>query len=152
MSFRFPVTEKGSLGNILSMTGFCFNFYLFCSVKAGHYMGIRIFFLGMMLSVIASPAFPQATTPKYSNEFMNIGGGARALAMGRAQVSSVKDVTAAYWNAAGLLGIDHQYEVSLMHAEYFAGIAQFDYATLSTNIYESNQEALSLMRFSAEHK
>lgn len=113
-------------------------------------MGMRILFLGITLFFIASPARPQAVSPKYSNEFMNIGVGARALAMGRAQVSSVNDVTAAYWNPAGLLGIDHQYEFSLMHAEYFAGIAKFDYAAFSTNIYEDNQIAVSLIRFGVD--
>lgn len=93
---------------------------------------------------------PQGIAPKYSNEFMNIGIGARGLGMGRAQVSSVKDVTAAYWNPAGLLGIDHQYEFSLMHAEYFAGIAKFDYAAFSTNIEEDNQIAISLIRFGVD--
>lgn len=92
----------------------------------------------------------QGITPKYSNEFMNIGIGSRALAMGGAQVSVVTDVTAAYWNPAGLLGVKHEHEFSLMHAEYFAGIAKFDYAGYSTNIQEDNQIAISLIRFGVD--
>ena len=42
---------------------------------------------------------------KYSNEFLNIGAGARGLAMGGAQVASVEDGTAGYWNPAGLVGM-----------------------------------------------
>ena len=42
---------------------------------------------------------------KYSNEFLNIGAGARGLAMGSAQVASVQDGTAGYWNPAGLIGV-----------------------------------------------
>ena len=42
---------------------------------------------------------------KYSNEFLNIGAGARGLAMGSAQVASVNDGTAGYWNPAGLVGV-----------------------------------------------
>ena len=42
---------------------------------------------------------------KYSNEFLNIGAGARGLAMGGAQVASVKDGTAGYWNPAGLADV-----------------------------------------------
>lgn len=113
-------------------------------------MGVRLLFFGFMLFLVSLPAKPQAIAPKYSNEFMNIGVGARALAMGKAQVSSVKDVTAAYWNPAGLLGIDHQYEFSLLHAEYFAGIAKFDYAAFSTNFQEDNQIAVSLIRFGVD--
>lgn len=92
----------------------------------------------------------QTLTPKYSNEFLNIGIGARALGMGGAQVSSVRDVTAAYWNPAGILGVKHEHEFSLMHAEYFAGIAKFDYAGYSTAIDEENQIAVTLIRFGVD--
>lgn len=98
----------------------------------------------------SSWAKAQSIVPKYSNEFLNIGVGARALAMGGAQVGAVKDVTAAYWNPAGLLGIENQYEFSLMHSEYFAGIAKYDYAAFSTNIEEDNQIAISMIRFGVD--
>lgn len=92
----------------------------------------------------------QTIAPKYSNEFMNIGIGARALGMGGAQVSSVRDVTAAYWNPAGLIGIKHQHEFAMMHAEYFAGIAKFDYLGYSTSLDMDNQIGVSLIRFGVD--
>ena len=61
---------------------------------------------------------------KYSNEFLNIGAGARGLAMGSAQVASVKDGTAGYWNPAGLVEVKEYPQLNLMHAEYFAGIGR----------------------------
>jgi hypothetical protein len=64
---------------------------------------------------------------KYSNEFLNIGAGARGLAMGSAQVASVNDGTAGYWNPAGLVGVKTHPQINLMHAEYFAGIGKYDY-------------------------
>lgn len=67
---------------------------------------------------------------KYSNEFLNIGAGARGLAMGSAQVASVNDGTAGYWNPAGLVGVKDYPQVNLMHAEYFAGIGKYDYASI----------------------
>ncbi|MEO7394566.1 MAG: hypothetical protein ABIU11_06450, partial [Chitinophagaceae bacterium] len=68
---------------------------------------------------------------KYSNEFLNIGAGARGLAMGSAQVASVYDGTAGYWNPAGLVGVKDFPQVNIMHAEYFAGIGKYDYASVA---------------------
>jgi hypothetical protein len=109
----------------------------------------RVFF-SIIFFLLSFTLSAQTIAPKYSNEFMNIGVGARALAMGGAQVSSVRDVTAAYWNPAGLLGIKHQHEFSLMHAEYFAGIAKFDYLGYSTSIDADNQIGISLIRFGVD--
>ncbi len=67
---------------------------------------------------------------KYSNEFLNIGAGARGLAMGSSQVASVQDGTAGYWNPAGLVGVKEYPQINLMHAEYFAGIGKYDYASV----------------------
>src|SRR3954468_2612640 len=68
---------------------------------------------------------------KYSNEFLNIGAGARGLAMGSAQVASVNDGTAGYWNPAGLTGVKDYANANLMHAEYFAGIGKYDFINLA---------------------
>src|ERR1700750_3256197 len=68
---------------------------------------------------------------KYSNEFLNIGAGARGLAMGSSQVASVQDGTAGYWNPAGLAGVKDHPNVNLMHAEYFAGIGKYDFASVA---------------------
>jgi hypothetical protein len=68
---------------------------------------------------------------KYSNEFLNIGAGARGLAMGSAQVASVADGTAGYWNPAGLTAVKDNPHVNLMHAEYFAGIGKYDYGSIA---------------------
>lgn len=112
------------------------------------------FFCFSVLSLIpvfwVNLLFSQDLTPKYSNEFLSIGVGARALGMGGAQVGAVRDVTAAYWNPAALTGIRHQYEFSLMHAEYFAGIAQYDYLGFSTALGNQNQLAVSLIRFGVD--
>jgi len=68
---------------------------------------------------------------KYSNEFLNIGAGARGLSMGSAQVASVADGTAGYWNPAGLTAVKDNPHVNLMHAEYFAGIGKYDYGSIA---------------------
>lgn len=83
-------------------------------------------FLAITLSFSVNAQFR-----KYSNEFLNIGAGARGLAMGSSQVASVNDGTAGYWNPAGLVGIKEYPQVNLMHAEYFAGIGKYDYASVA---------------------
>lgn len=64
---------------------------------------------------------------KYSNEFLNLGAGARGLGMGGAVVSNQNDVYAPMWNPAGLVGVESDWQGAAMHAEYFESIAKYDY-------------------------
>ena len=89
-------------------------------------------------------------TPKYSNEFLNIGVGARALGMSMAQVASVSDVTAGYWNPAGINHLGSRLQVAAMHSEYFAGIAKYDYASIGKAIDSSSAAAFSIIRFGVD--
>ncbi len=92
-----------------------------------------------------------AQTRKYSNEFLNIGVGARALSMANANVASVEGVASGYWNPAGLLKQKGNVEIGLMHAEYFAGIAKYDYLGLSTRIDSNSVAGISLLRFGVDN-
>ena len=91
-----------------------------------------------------------AEVPKYSNEFLSVGVGARAFGMSHSVVASTRDVTAGYWNPAGLTGIERDLDISLMHAEYFAGIAKYDYAGFAIRIDERSVGALSVIRFGVD--
>jgi hypothetical protein len=105
----------------------------------------------ILLLLIAPVAQAQVRAPKYANEFLSIGIGARALGMANTQVALTNDVTAAYWNPAGLLLSPHKYEVSLMHNEMFAGGAQYDYAGFSTPIDSISHLAFSVVRFGTDN-
>ena len=89
-------------------------------------------------------------TPKYSNEFLTIGVGARGLGMSGAQVASVSDVTAGYWNPAGINNLSKRLQVAAMHSEYFAGIAKYDYASVGKAIDENSAAAFSIIRFGVD--
>ena len=109
----------------------------------------RIFFLSItLIFCISLKGFAQA--PKYSNEFLNIGVGARAMGMSNSYVTAVNDVTAGYWNPAGLLGIGNQHQVALMHSEYFAGIAKYDYGAYAMRIDSSSVLAFTAVRFGVD--
>src|SRR3982750_692199 len=85
---------------------------------------------------------------KYSNEFLNIGAGARGLAMAGAQIASVEDGTSGYWNPAGLVNVKDNPQVNLMHADYFAGIGKSDYANVTVPLKDNKRViGLSLLRF-----
>lgn len=88
---------------------------------------------------------------KYSNEFLNIGAGARGLGMGGAQVASVGDGTAGYWNPAGLTGVKEVPQVSVMHAEYFGQIGKYDFVSVAIPTTDNKRTiAVSALRFAVD--
>ena len=105
--------------------------------------------LFILLFVVTTINFAQ-TARKYSNEFMNIGVDAAALGMSNAVTSSTNDVNSGYWNPAGLIGLDGK-QVSLMHASYFANIAQYDYAAYATPIDDESAWGFSVIRFGVDN-
>lgn len=95
-------------------------------------------------------SFAQTSAPKYSNEFLAIGVGARALGMSNSNITSVNDVTSGYWNPAGLTRIDKEFSLGLMHAEYFAGIAKYDYGGFAAKIDSVSSFGISVVRFGVD--
>jgi hypothetical protein len=106
---------------------------------------ILSFFIGILLHHTSS-----AQAPKYSNEFLAIGVGARALGMSNAFVATVNDATAGYWNPAGLARLENDMQVSLMHAEYFAGIARYDFGGFAKKIDQKSAIGFSVIRFGVD--
>ncbi len=83
-----------------------------------------------MKSLLATPivvflfAPAQAADPgTTAANFLNVGIGPRAIAMGEAQVGLADDVYATYWNPAGLAQLETP-EAGFTHNEYFQGISQ----------------------------
>lgn len=105
----------------------------------------------LLLLLSFSTATLVTNAQKYSNEFLNIGVGARALGMGNANIVSAKGVNAGYWNPAGLLEQENDIEVGLMHAEYFAGVAKYDYIGASRKIDSLSTAGITLVRFGVDN-
>ena len=85
----------------------------------------------------------------YSNEFLNIGVDAAALGMSKAVVATSNNVNSIYWNPAGLVGIE-DYQGALMHASYFAGIANYNYAAFAMPIDKQSALGISIIRFGVD--
>ena len=110
----------------------------------------RFGFLLLPLLFVANTVLAQISTPKYANEFLNIGVGARALGMSGTQASFVNDVSAGVWNPAGLAQLTYKTEFTLMHNEHFAGIANHNYAAGATRLDSNSVFAVSYIRFSVD--
>lgn len=112
----------------------------------------KLLFLALFMTAFTSVYWGQDDkTPKYSNEFLNIGVGARALGMANSVVASTNDVTAGYWNPVGLTNIESDLQFGLMHAEYFAGIAKYDYGAVAKRIDDKSAMAFSVIRFGVDN-
>ncbi|MBU1373243.1 MAG: PorV/PorQ family protein [Bacteroidetes bacterium] len=105
----------------------------------------------LFLLIFSLPMFLFAQKRKYSNEFLQIGVGSRAFGMAGSVVSSISDVTSGYWNPAGLINMKSNTQFSLMHSEYFAGIAKYDYAGFATFVADKTAViSASLIRFGVD--
>lgn len=86
---------------------------------------------------------------KYSGEFLAIGVGGRPLGMGSAFVSIANDVTAGYWNPAGLSKLDYP-QAMLMHDERFAGLVNYNYGAVAIPYKSDMTLGLSVIRLGVD--
>lgn len=113
----------------------------------------RFILVGVFCCFIVFNSFAQ--TPKYSNEFLTIGVSARAHGMSNSVVAHVSDVHAGFWNPAGLTELNKPFQVAAMHAEWFAGIAKYDYLgiakKLNANPNKESTFGFSLIRLGVDN-
>ena len=102
-----------------------------------------------ILFIFSSSTFSQNSS-KYSNEFLNIGVDAKSISLSKAVVSNINDVNATYWNPAGLIGIENS-QVSIMHSNYFANIANYNYLAYAKKIDSESAVGFSMIRFGVDN-
>ncbi len=102
--------------------------------------------LGLLLlaALGAGPAHGQRLA-KYGAEFLAGGVDARALGMGGAYVGLADEVSAGYWNPAGLRGLSYP-EIGYMHVERFAGAVSFDYGGVAMPVTARSTVGVSVFR------
>src|SRR5687768_5411044 len=110
----------------------------------------RLLLLSIFFTILGGALYSQA---KYSNEFLSLGVGARAHGMGGAVVASVSDLSASYWNPAGMTSISSIAQFHGMHAEWFAGIAQYDQLSFGKKLNAEHQSygSISLIRMGIDN-
>ncbi len=102
---------------------------------------ITLFLLIVSLTSLQAGGFK-----KYAGEFLSAGVGSRALGMAGAFVAVANDVTAGYWNPAGLVD-SHGLQLQFMHAKQFISSIQYDYFGASKNLGENSSLGLSFIRW-----
>ena len=104
---------------------------------------IRLFFLFFCVIINSQ------NSSKYSNEFMNIGVDASSIALSGSVVSSIDNVNSTYWNPAGLTNLEDN-EISLMHSNYFANIANYNFVAYASPIDKRSTIGFSIIRFGVD--
>jgi hypothetical protein len=105
--------------------------------------GMLILFIFLLTGIHASGL------KKYAGEFLYTGVGSRPLGLGGAYVAVANDVTAGYWNPAGLVEAAGL-QVQFMHAQQFMSSIQYDYLAASNSFDNGSAIALSVLRLGAD--
>ena len=86
---------------------------------------------------------------KYAGDFLSIGAGARALALGGAAITLTDDATGTYWNPASLITVKNR-SLALMHAERFSGMETYNFVSFVFEIKPLGHFGISWIRLSID--
>ncbi|HEX2865673.1 MAG TPA: PorV/PorQ family protein [Ignavibacteriales bacterium] len=102
-----------------------------------------------LLALLITESHAQLKIGKYAGEFMAIGVGGRANAMGGAYVAVANDVTAGYWNPAALARIDYP-QIALMYSQNFGSLVNYNYASAALPYGQDMSFGLSIIRLGVD--
>ncbi|MCZ2101338.1 MAG: PorV/PorQ family protein [Chitinophagales bacterium] len=107
----------------------------------------------LVVVTIVFSTYMTGYSQKFVNEFLNIGVGARAHGMSGSVVASVFDGTAGYWNPASLIQVESDLQINAMHANWFGGIANYDYVSIAKKMSgeQSHVAAFSFIRLGVDN-
>lgn len=106
-------------------------------------------YISFIISLIISTIL-YSQVRSYTNEFLYLGIDARSMAMSNTAIASTYNANAGYWNPALLVFAPAYPQFSLMHAEYFAGIANYNSFAISFHNKDSLAFAFSYLRFAVD--
>lgn len=109
------------------------------------------FLIFLALSILPAPYYVHAASrAKYAGEFIAIGVGGRALGLGGAYAALANDVSAGYWNPAGLSRLTYP-QITLMHDERFGGLVNYDYGAGALPLGVNASLAFSAIRLGVDN-
>lgn len=85
----------------------------------------------------------------YTGDFLTVGVGARALALGEAYVGIANDATAIYWNPAGI-GQADRIEIALMHGVRASGLGSYNYMAIVNHTHPMLAVGIGWYRFGVD--
>ncbi|MBK8129897.1 MAG: hypothetical protein IPK53_13660 [bacterium] len=102
--------------------------------------------IGLVMAVVlcAQVATAQWVIGRYAGEFLDLGAGARALAMGGASTASPVIATAGYYNPAALAGMAGR-SIEFMHASQFDNLFTYDFLSYATPMQRGMSGAVTVL-------
>jgi hypothetical protein len=110
---------------------------------------MKIGALVVVAMLVSASAVAETGVAKYAGEFISLGVGGRALGMGGAFVALANDVTAGYWNPAGLAQINYP-QFTLMHDEQFGSLVNYDYGAVAIPFGSNTSLGFSVIRLGVD--
>ncbi len=107
-------------------------------------IGWRSNVLAVVFQLLISCLGNAQSVRNYAGEFLELGVGARQLALGGAGAAISEDATAGYWNPAGLGTLDFPM-VTAMHETRFDGTVNYNYGALAVPLDAHTTAALSIL-------
>ena len=108
-----------------------------------------IYIVAILLLIHLPLSAGEIVKAKYAGEFLAVGVGGRALAMGGASVAVANDVTAAYWNPALLVYVNYP-QIIGMHAQRFSNLVNYNYGGIALPFGKKSTLALSVIRLGVD--
>ncbi len=105
---------------------------------------IRMLLLITVIGWSCRQASAQFVVGRYAGEFLSLGAGAKALAMGGASVGLPTPSTAAYYNPSALTGIEQRH-VEFMHASQFDNLYTYDYLAFAQPMQNGYAGAITVL-------
>jgi len=108
----------------------------------------RVLSIILLILFIATNSFAISKVGTTAAQFLKIGAGSRAVGMGGAFVALANDVSAIYWNPAGIARLTNN-EVVLLHTEWLADVS-YDFLAASVNMGNMGTVGFSLTSVSMD--